>query len=81
MLGHVTVSAEGHKVRERIVTLLAPLGFVVDLEILQRAASLTPPPVTVQHPLHQAPVNLLPQLDPLYLPQPRVIRVLACSMI
>jgi len=68
VLAQMVVRAKRHKVLERIITLLAPLGVVVDLQILERPAPLTSPPVPLQHPLHQTPVNLLPQLDPLHLP-------------
>jgi len=68
MLFHVAVSTYGDQVIEGVVALLASLVLVVDLQILQRAALLTSPPVSVQDPLHQAPVDLLPKFDPLYLP-------------
>jgi hypothetical protein len=65
----VAIGTEGHKVIEGVVTQLAPLDFVVDLEIFQQSALLTPPSVLLQHPLHQPPVNLPPQFDPHYLPE------------
>ena len=59
-----------YQVIEGVVAQLAPLNLVVNLEFLQRAAFPTSPPISLQHPLHQPPVKLLPQLDPLYLLQP-----------
>ena len=69
MLLHVAVGTQAHKILKRVISLLAPLDLVMDLEILQRAALLTSPSVSLQHTLHQPPVDLLPQPDPLYLPQ------------
>ena len=62
MLSHVAVSAERHEILERIITPLAPLDLVMDLEIFQRAALLTSPSVLLQHPLHQPPVDFKSQL-------------------
>jgi len=69
VFGQVAVRAKRYKVRECIIPLLAPLDFVVHLQVLQRPALLTSPSVPLQHPLHQPPINLLPELDPLDLPQ------------
>jgi hypothetical protein len=69
MLGHMAVCAEGHEVRECIVTPMAPSDLVMNLKVFQRPALPTPPAIPFQHPLHQAAVHLLPQLDPLYLLQ------------
>jgi hypothetical protein len=69
MLRHVAVRTKRHKATKGVVAQLAPLDLVVNLQILQGAALLTSPAVALQHPLHQPPVILLPQLDPLYLRQ------------
>jgi len=69
VLGHVAVGTQAHKIPKSVTSLLASLDPVVDLHILQRAALLASPSVSLQHPLHQPPVNLLSQLDPLYLRQ------------
>lgn len=63
------VNTHSDEVIEGVVAQLAALDLVVDLQILERPALLTSPAVALQHPLHQPPVDLLPQLDPLYLRQ------------
>ena len=60
MLFYVAVGTQSHEILERVISLLASLDLVVDLQILQRAALPAPPAVPLQHPLHQAAVNLLP---------------------
>jgi hypothetical protein len=69
VLMHVAVCTEGDKILKRVISLLTPLDLVMDLQILEGPALLTPPPVPLQHPRHQAAVGLFPQLDPLRLPQ------------
>ncbi len=76
MLVDVASGAKGNQVSQRVVALLAPANLVVDLKILERAASLTPPPVPLQHSLHQAPVDSLPQ-EPAQLPECPVVAVKA----
>ena len=68
MLFQVAMGAQRREISQCVIPLLASLDLVVDLEILQRAALLTSPPVSVQDPPHQAPPDLLPKFDPLYLP-------------
>jgi hypothetical protein len=67
MLLHVALGTQTHKISQRVISLLAPLDLVMDLEILQSAALLTSPAVSLQNPLHQPPVDLLLKFDPLYL--------------
>ena len=57
VLAQMAVRAKRHKVLERIITPLAPIDLVVDLEVPERPALLTSPPVALQHPLHQAPAS------------------------
>jgi hypothetical protein len=45
MLLHVAVGAEDHEVREGIVTPLAPANLMMDLEVFERSARLTLPPI------------------------------------
>ena len=63
VLRHVAVSTQGHQVPECIVTPLAPSDLAMNLKALQRPALPTPPPIPLQNPLHQPPIDLLPQLD------------------
>jgi hypothetical protein len=65
----VAVSTQGHEVLDSVISLQASFDPVMDLEIFERAALLTSSSVALQHLLHQPPVNLLSQLDPLYLRQ------------
>ena len=66
VLPHVAIGTQSHEIVEGVVAQLAHLDLVVDLQILERPALLTAPFVPLQHPLHQAPINLLSQLDPLH---------------
>ncbi len=68
MLGQAAVSTQGHEIPENIVTPLAPLDLEVALQIFQRAALQAAPSVPLQDELHQALIDLSPELDPLYLP-------------
>ena len=63
VLSHVAVSTQRHEIRERVVPLLAPFDLVMDLQIFQRSALLTPPSVPLQHPLHQSPIDLPSEFD------------------
>ena len=47
VFAHVAVSTEDHKVTEGVVAQLASLDLVIDLQILQRAALLTSPPISL----------------------------------
>jgi hypothetical protein len=58
VLSQVAVRTQRHKVRERIVPLLAALDLVVHLQVFERPALLTPPSVPLQHPLHQTTIHL-----------------------
>ena len=66
MLPHMAAGTEGHEVFERIISQVAALDLVVDLQVLERPALLTALFVPLQRPLYQPPVNLLSQLDPLH---------------
>jgi len=59
VLFQVALGAEGDEIPQRVTSLLAPLDLGVDLEIFERTALLTSPPVSLQPPLRQPPVNLL----------------------
>ena len=61
MLPHMAAGTEGHEVFERIISQVAALDLVVDLQVLKRPALLASPLISLENPLHQAPVNLLPQ--------------------
>jgi hypothetical protein len=52
VFGHVAMGAQSHKVPQSVITLLTPSHLVVDLQILERAAASTPPPVPLQYPLY-----------------------------
>ena len=54
MLCHVAVCTRRHKVRGHTIPRLAPLDLMADLQVLKRAALLTPTSVPLQHPLLQA---------------------------
>jgi hypothetical protein len=64
MLSHVAVGTKRQQVRERIIPLLAPPDHVVDLQVLERAALLTPPSVPLQHPLYLPLYSALPECRP-----------------
>jgi glycosyltransferase involved in cell wall biosynthesis len=70
VLPHVTIArTKGYEIIERVVAQLAPFDLVVNLQVLKRPALLASPLIPLEHPLHQPPVNLLPQFDPLDLLQ------------
>jgi hypothetical protein len=52
VFGHVAIRAKRYEIPERVIPLRAPLDPVVHLEIFQRAALLTSPPVSLQHSPH-----------------------------
>jgi len=62
VLRDVAVSTESNEVSEAVVPLLAPADLVMNLEVFKRPALPTSPAVALQHSLHQAPANLLPEL-------------------
>jgi hypothetical protein len=66
---HVAMGAEGDEVFQRIVAELTAFDLVVHLQVLKRPTLLTAPLVPFKHLLHQSPVNLLTELDPLHLSQ------------
>jgi hypothetical protein len=49
MLSHVAIGTKSHEIHKRVTSLLASFDLVVDLEVLQRAALLTSPPVSLQN--------------------------------
>ncbi len=59
----VALGAEGNEVRIRIITKLAPLHHVMNLEIARRSASLAAPTVPLKYATPQVPIGSSSQLD------------------